>query len=102
LDVPITAIEFNTNPITYVSGTNFTINAGDPNGNFTSSQLGTTVTIDIDYGSCTAGQNISFTDCDGNPFCCDLNPGGGTCNFTNVVVEGCCTITFVATDGSCS
>ena len=102
LNVPVIAVDFNANPVTYVSGTNFTINAGEPNGNFTTNQLGGNVTIDIDYGSCIAGQNVSFSDCDGTPFCCDLNPGGGTCTFNNVSVKGCCTITLVVSDGSCT
>lgn len=99
LDIPITGMTINGVAVTYDSGTNFTINAGN-NGNFTSAQLGT-YTVDITYGSCTSGQNIVFTDSNSNSTCHDVNPGGGTFSIPASTITGGTTIYVTASDGSC-
>ena len=101
LDVPITGVEVNGVPVTYVSGSTFTINQTDPAGYFNTTTTGSSVTIDIFYGSNIAGQRINLFDCSFTTFCCDLNPGGGTCTFTGVNLTCGCSWTIEAFDGVC-
>lgn len=101
LDVSITAVEVNTTAVTYLSGANFPVDTTDVPGDFYTFQTGATQTVDVDYGPCIAGQNIVLMDCDEVSQCCDLNPGGGTCTFTNVSLRCGCAWTITASDGSC-
>jgi hypothetical protein len=87
-------------PVSFSSGQNFTINAGDAIGYFTTGEIGT-YTVDIYYGSCTAGQNINFTDSNTTPYCHDTNPGGGTFTINNAVITSGTTLYILATDGAC-
>jgi hypothetical protein len=84
LDVPITGVEVNSVPVTYLSGETFTIIPSDPPGYFNTTQTGASVTVVVNYGSNIAGQRIVLVDCDAVVHCCDLNSIGGTCTFTGV------------------
>jgi len=99
LDIPITGMTINGVAVTYDSGSNFTINAGN-NGNFTSAQLGV-YTVVISYGSHTPGQNITFVDSDNNITCQDLNGSGGTFTIPSSSINGGTTIYVTAADGAC-
>jgi hypothetical protein len=100
LDVPITDMTINGVTVSYVSGTDFTINAGN-NGNFTSTQLGAQDVI-IYYGAHIAGQNIVFTDSDNNITCHDLNGSAGSFTISGATITGGTTISVVVSDGACS
>ena len=101
LDVPITGVEVNSVPVTYLSGETFTIIPSDPPGYFNTTQTGASVTVVVNYGSNIAGQRIEIVDCNSNTQCCDLNPGGGTCTFTGVDLSCNCNWEIQAYDGSC-
>jgi hypothetical protein len=102
LDVPITGVEVNSVPVTYLSGETFTIIPADPPGYFNTTQTGTSVTVVVSYGSNIAGQRIELEDCDDIIHCCDLNPGGGTCTFTTVNLSCNCNWSITGYDGTCS
>jgi hypothetical protein len=91
LNIPITGVEVNSIPMTYLSGDTFTITPSDPPGYYGTFQTGSTNEVRVYYGSNIAGQNITILDCDSVSQCCDLNPGGGICVFNNVT----------GSDGSC-
>lgn len=99
LDIPITDMTINGVSVTYVSGANFTINAGN-NGNFSSQQLGT-YTVIIYYGGHIPGQNIAFTDSNNNVTCKDLNGSAGSFTIANAVITGGTTVYVTAQDGAC-
>jgi len=99
LDIPITGMTINGVAVTYSSGANFTINAGN-NGNFTSTQLGT-YTVVITYGSHISGQNITFVDSDNNITCKDLNGSAGSFTIAGATITGGTTIYVTAADGAC-
>ena len=101
LDVPITGVEVNSVPVTYLSGTTFTIDPSDAPGYFNTTQTGASETVVVNYGSNIAGQRIELTDCDAVTHCCDLNPGGGTCTFTGVDLSCNCNWEIQAYDGTC-
>ena len=101
LDVPITGVEVNSVPVTYLSGTTFTIDPSDSPGYFNTTQTGSSETVIVNYGSNIAGQRIELVDCDAVVFCCDLNPGGGTCSFTGVDLSCNCNWEIQAYDGTC-
>ena len=102
LDIPITGVEVNSVPVTYLSGGTFTINPSSQPGYFNTTQTGASVTVTVSYGSNIAGQNIVLCDCDAICQCCNLNPGGGTCTFTNVNLSCNCNWTIEGFDGTCS
>jgi len=99
LDIPITAMTINNVAVTYSSGTNFTINAGN-NGNFTSAQTGTQ-TVRITYGSHISGQKIRFIDSANNETCKDLNGSAGTFTISGATITAGTTIYVYGEDGSC-
>jgi hypothetical protein len=101
LDVPITGVEVNSVPVTYLSGETFTIIPADPPGYFNTTQTGASETVTVTYGSNIAGQRIELVDCDAVVHCCDLNPGGGTCTFTTVNLSCNCNWEIQAYDGTC-
>ena len=101
LDIPITGVEVNSVPVTYLSGGTFTINQSSQPGYFNTTQTGASVTVTVSYGSNIAGQNIVLCDCDAVCQCCNLNPGGGTCTFTNVDLSCNCNWTIEGFDGTC-
>ncbi len=101
LDVPITGVEVNSVPVTYLSGTTFTIDPTDAPGYFNTTETGATQTVSVTYGANIAGQRIEITDCDSVVQCCDLNPGGGTCTFTGVDLSCNCNWEIQAYDGTC-
>lgn len=100
LDIPITGMTINGVAVTYESGTDFTITAGN-NGNFTSTQTGTQ-TVVITYGSHISGQNIVFTDSNSNITCKDLNGSAGSFTIPSSVITAGTTIYVTATDGACA
>lgn len=82
-------VQVNGVSVTYSSGDNFTVEAGEL-GFFTTNQIGT-YTIDVSYTSHTGEKAINLVDCDGNSFCeDDLNTAGGTAIFENVVLNCPC------------
>lgn len=99
LDIPITGMEINGIPVTYVSGTNFTINAGN-NGSFESNETGTQ-TVEIFYGAHIPGQNITFQDSNSNITCKDLNGSAGSFTIPSSVITGGTTIYVTGADGAC-
>lgn len=99
LDIPITAMSINNVAVTYSSGANFTINAGN-NGNFTSAQTGTQ-TVRISYGSHISGQKIRFIDSANNETCKDLNGSAGTFTISGATITAGTTIYVYGEDGSC-
>jgi hypothetical protein len=101
LDVPITGVEVNSVPVSYLSGTTFTINPSDSPGYFNTTQTGSSVNVDVTYGSNIAGQRIELVDCNAVVYCCNLNPGGGTCSFTGVDLSCNCNWEIQAYDGTC-
>jgi len=102
LDIPITGVEVNSVPVTYLSGGTFTINPSSQPGYFNTTQTGASVTVTVSYGSNIAGQNIVLCDCDAVCQCCNTNPGGGTCTFTEVNLSCNCNWTIEGFDGTCS
>jgi hypothetical protein len=101
LDVPITGVEVNSVPVTYLSGDTFPIIPSDPPGYYNTTTTGSSETVTINYGSNIAGQRIVLIDCSFTSFCCDLNPGGGTCTFTGVNLSCGCNWDIQAYDGTC-
>jgi hypothetical protein len=101
LNIPITGVEVNSIPMTYLSGDTFPISPSDPSGYYGTFQTGSTNEVRVYYGSNIAGQNITILDCDAVSQCCDLNPGGGICVFDNVNIICGCTFTITGSDGSC-
>jgi uncharacterized delta-60 repeat protein len=101
LDVPITGVEVNSVPVSYLSGTTFTIDPSDAPGYFNTTQTGSSVNVDVTYGSNIAGQRIELVDCNAVVYCCNLNPGGGTCSFTGVDLSCNCNWEIQAYDGTC-
>jgi len=99
LDIPITGMTINGVAVTYSSGADFIINAGN-NGNFTSNELGT-YTVVISYGSHISGQNITFVDSDNNITCQDLNGSAGSFTIPSSVITGGTTIYVTGADGAC-
>lgn len=99
LDIPITGMTIGGVAVTYSSGQNFTIPAGN-NGNFTSSELGTK-TVTITYGSHIPGQNITFVDSASNITCKDLNGSAGSFTIVGATITGGTTIYVTAADGAC-
>ena len=100
LDIPITGMTINGVAVTFTSGTDFTIPAGN-NGNFTSSQIGTH-TVVIYYGAHIPGQNILFTDSDNAIACQNLNGSAGSFTINNAVITAGTQINVIASDGSCA
>jgi hypothetical protein len=90
----------NSVPVTYSSGANFTINAGN-NGDFTSLELGNLVVV-ITYGVHTANQKITFTDSNGNMTCKDLNGSAGSFTIPASDIIAGTTVYVVAENGTCS
>ena len=101
LNIPITGVEVNGYPVTYISGQNFPIYPYTAPGYFTSFQTGTTQQVKVYYGNNIAGQHIELIDCDGVNQCCDLNPGGGYCIFDNVNLTCGCSWDIIGYDGTC-
>jgi uncharacterized delta-60 repeat protein len=101
LDVPITGVDVNGVPVSYLSGDTFPIIPSDPPGYYNTTTTGTSETVNITYGSNIAGQRIVLIDCSFTSFCCDLNPGGGTCTFTGVNLSCGCNWDIQAYDGTC-
>jgi uncharacterized delta-60 repeat protein len=101
LDITITGVDVNTIPATYLSGTTFPISPTDAPGYYETTETGTTETVVVSYDPNIAGQRIELVDCDNNTQCCDLNPGGGTCTFNNVVINCDCELTITGFDGTC-
>jgi hypothetical protein len=90
LDSPIYDVYVNGVQVVYSSGANFTITPANSPGTFTTSQTGATQTVDVYYGTHTAGQRIEILDCDEVTQCISITPGGGIATFTNVAVScGC-------------
>jgi hypothetical protein len=98
-DVPITGISVNAVSVTYVSGTDFTINAGQ-SGIFSTNQIGT-YDIQITYGANIGGQNINFTDSALNVYCHDVNSAGGTFTITGATITSGVTMYVLVTVGAC-
>jgi len=101
LDVPITGVEVNTVPVVYLSGTTFPIDPADSPGYYETITTGSSQTVTINYGSNISGQRIVMIDCSFTSYCCDLNPGGGTCTFTGVNLTCGCSWEIQAYDGTC-
>jgi len=100
LDLPITAVEINGINVTYVSGIDFTINAGD-SGTFTTNQFGT-YDIQVFYGHNSGGQRIEITastpavDCQNTNSTNDKITYNGLINSSNAIYinayDGICSI----------
>lgn len=101
LDIPITGVEVNSVPVSYLSGTTFPIDPFDAPGYYNTTTTGTSQTVTINYGSNIPGQRIVMIDCSFTSFCCDLNPGGGTCTFTGVNLSCGCNWNIDGYDGTC-
>jgi hypothetical protein len=86
--------------VTWISGIDFYINAGD-NGNFQSNELGSQTVI-IYYGSSTAGQCITFTDSNSVITSHDVGGGSGSFVINGATITSLGTLTVSATDGMCA
>jgi len=100
LNIPIGGMTINGVAVTYISGINFYINAGD-SGNFQSNELGTQTVI-IYYGSSLSGQSITFTDSDNIVTCHEVTGGSGSFVITGATITSLGTLTVSATDGACA
>ena len=101
LDISITDVQVSGVSVTYISGNNFVINAGEASGDFGSNISGSSVTLRVYYNSSITGQNITVQDCDEIIHCCDTNTGTGIyCEFTINLSCGCAW-TITASDGAC-
>lgn len=101
LNIPITGVDVNGTPVSYLYGTNFPITPSDAPGYFNTNLTGTTQQVKVYYGTNIAGQHIELTDCDNVTQCCDLNPGGGYCIFDNVNLSCLCDWYIRGYDGTC-
>ena len=101
LDIDITDVKVSGVSVTYISGTNFTINAGDPSGDFYTFQTGNSVTVDVYFTSSISGQNITLQDCAENIQCYETTGSGGPATFTGVDLSCGCAWTITASDGAC-
>lgn len=99
LDIPITGVYINGVAVTFDSGVDFPIPAGD-SGNFTTNQLGT-YDIQVFYGGHISGQNIVIVDSASASTCCNLNGGSGTCTFVGASIDSVTAVSVIASDGSC-
>ncbi len=99
LDVPITDVTVNGVSVTWGTGANFPVNAGE-NGSFETTQLGT-YNIQVFYGVHTSGQNVSIQDSDLFTTCCNINGAAGSCiaGSSTINLLG---ITITAGDGNCN
>jgi hypothetical protein len=86
--------------ITYVSGDNLPVDAGEQ-GTFQTTQTGTQ-TVTVYYTSSTSGQNITLTDSNGGGQCQDTSPGSNTMIFNSVAVNASGNISITASNGTCS
>ena len=100
VDIGITGMNINSVPVSYSSGTNFTISTGDPQGNFTSSQIGT-YNVEIFYSASVSGQSINFVDSNLTITCQNVS-GSGSFVINNAVIDNVTTISVTAGNGSCS
>ena len=99
IDISITGMQINSVPVSYSSGTDFPINTGDPQGNFTSNEIGT-YTVEIFYTASSSGQNLSFQDSNLTITCVDVT-GSGSLIVNNAVINATNTLTVSASIGSC-
>lgn len=100
LDVSITSIFVNGIPVTYGSGTNFPIPAGD-NGSFLTSQTGTNEIVSISWSNSISGQNITFYDSSLFATCQDVASGGGSFSVFSANVTSGVSPQVYASDGAC-
>ena len=100
IDVSFIDITVNSVMITYVSGDNLPVDAGEQ-GTFQTTQTGTQ-TITVYYTSSTSGQNIFLIDSNGSQQCQDTSPGSNTIIFNSVAVNGSGNISIIASNGTCS
>jgi hypothetical protein len=101
LDITITDVEVSGVSVTHLSGTNFPIAPGDPQGNFYTLQTGATVDVEVFFTSSISGQNITLQDCDEIIQCQETTGSGGSFLFTNVDLNCGCSWTITADDGAC-
>jgi hypothetical protein len=99
LDLPITDVTVNGVSVSYISGTNFPVIAGE-NGYFYTTEIGT-YTIVASYGGHTSGQNITVTDSDSTSTCQDTNGGSGNITVDNSVITSNTDLYVTAADGAC-
>lgn len=100
LNVPVTGVTVNGVSVTYSSGADFTVDAGE-SGAFTTNQTGNGLSIVVSYGSHISGQNIQIYDTGAGTVCCDLNGSSGTCTLSGAQVDGGFAIYIYVADGAC-
>jgi hypothetical protein len=100
LDISITGVTINSTSITYLSGNNFAVTAGQ-SGAFTTLELGT-YTVVISYTFTTAGQSITFVDSNSESTCESIVTSPGTFTINNAVINTNTTVVINAEDGICS
>lgn len=99
LNVPITNVTIGGVSVSYSSGTNFPVNAGE-NGTFSTTQIGS-YAIRVYYGSNISGQHITITDSSLASTCCNLNPGGGLCLANPSDIDTTTAVQIDVADGTC-
>jgi hypothetical protein len=100
VDVSFIDITVNSVVVTYVSGDNLPVDAGEQ-GTFQTTQTGTQ-TVTVYYTSSTSGQNITLTDSNGGGQCQDTSPGSNTMIFNSVAVNASGNVSITASNGTCS
>lgn len=102
VDIAITGVTINSTAITYSSGNNFTITAGQ-SGVFTTLELGT-YTVVISYTYTTAGQSLFFLDSNNTGTCHNAVTSPGTFTINNAVIKAVpntITVGIYANNGVC-
>lgn len=100
LDISITGVFIDGVPVTYSSGSNFPVTAGN-NGNFTTSQTGFGKTVSISYSTSISGQNIYFYDSGFTGTCENAAFGGGSFSVFNAYIDFSTASVVQASDGMC-
>jgi hypothetical protein len=100
LDIGISDVTVNSVAVSYVTGFNFPVDAGEE-GTFQTTQTGTQTVI-VYYSSSITGQNITLVDSNGGTQCAGTNTGSNSITFNDVAINSSGDVFITATDGACA
>ena len=100
LDISISDVTVDGVSATYLAGTAFPINSGDPSGTYRTTLTGTR-TIVVYYSSSIPGQNITLVDSNSSAQCQGNSTGTNSMIFNDVAVNGSGDVFITASDGAC-
>lgn len=95
-DIPISNVTISGSPVTYVSGTNFTINSLE-SGTFETLIYGTTDVV-VQYSNHTTQGSVRITDSDSRTWGCNTDTIGGICTYPDAELSLYNSITIIVDD----